>query len=87
MLILGLGILTGFCIASSKMLGMLELLPNTSFQIYHLQLSHSFVLLNTHGLKSVVYVGWNKSLQNTILYTHNSDLSEILDTFISLQEQ
>jgi len=31
MLSLGLAILTGFCIASSKMLRMLELLPNTSF--------------------------------------------------------
>ena len=46
MLSLGLAFLTGFCIASSKLLGMLELLPNTAFliQSYHLQLSHSFLL-------------------------------------------
>jgi hypothetical protein len=55
-----------------------------------LQLSSYFLLpyksYNTHGLKSVVYVDWNKSLHNVILYTQNSDKSEILDASALLQD-
>ena len=33
-----------------------------------------------------MYVGWNISLQNTILYTQNLDKSEILDTYTLLRD-